>query len=368
VEYNQYYNVQHWKIENKSVSEISASQLAPGNFPYDIEVVAENLTIPWSLDISNEGKIYVTERTGAIRVIEDGVLNPQPMFTFGPPFTHTAEGGLLGIALDPDFDKNRFIYVFHTYMEGDQIFNKVVRLIEKNNRAEIDQVLLDQLPGGQVHNGGRIKIGPDNKLYIATGDAGKAVLAQDLSSNAGKILRINLDGTIPQDNPFEDSPIYSYGLRNPQGMAWNSNGQLYASDHGDSGNDEINIINPGRNYGWPLVEGEEHLEDVRTEIPLVFSEKETWAPSGIAYMSKGPWQGKLLAASLRGQQLLAFTLDDEGMGVEQVDSWLWNQYGRLREVVISDDGSIYLTTSNRDGRGNPQRGDDKIFRLVPKNV
>ena len=334
--------------------------------PYKIEVIAENLYVPWAIDISNEGKIYFTERSGTIRVIENGKLNPTPLITFSKPFISQGEGGLMGIALDPNYSKNHYIYVMHSYIEGNQIYNRVVRLIENNNKASIDRVLIDKIPGGQIHNGGRIKIGPDNKLYITTGDAGNSALAQSYTSLAGKILRIELDGRIPRDNPFPNSPVYSIGHRNPQGLAWNSNNVLYESEHGQSAHDEINIIKPGANYGWPLVQGDEISTEIVTQKPLLHSGEDTWAPSGITFINQGPWQGKLLVTNLRGQQLLVITLNGNGEIVKNVESFLKNEYGRLREVVQGKDGSIYISTSNRDGRGNPNIGDDKIIRLIPK--
>lgn len=335
-------------------------------FPYGIEVVAENLYVPWAIDISNEGNIYFTERSGAVRVINNGELNPEPLITFGTPFTSQGEGGLMGIALDPNFSQNHYIYVMHSYGEGNSLYNRVVRLIENNNRASIDRILIDKIPGGRIHNGGRIKIGPDKKLYITTGDAGSPMLAQDPVSIAGKILRIELDGRIPQDNPITKSPVYSLGHRNPQGLAWNSKNVLYASEHGQSAHDEINIVKPGANYGWPLVEGDENAGEVIIEKPLIHSGEDTWAPSGITFVNQGPWQGKLLVAALRGQRLLVITLNGNGTVVRNVEAWLRNEYGRLREVIQGKDGSIYLATSNQDGRGNPDLSDDKIIRLIPQ--
>jgi glucose/arabinose dehydrogenase len=334
--------------------------------PYEIEVIAENLYVPWAIDISNEGKIYFTERSGTIRVIENGKLNPTPLITFSKPFISQGEGGLMGIALDPNYSNNHYIYVMHSYLEGNQIYNRVVRLIENNNKASIDQVLIDKIPGGQIHDGGRIKIGPDNKLYITTGDAGSSSLSQSYTSLAGKILRIELDGRIPRDNPFPNSSVYSIGHRNPEGLAWNSNNILYESEHGQSAHDEINIIKPGANYGWPLVQGDEDSTEIIIQKPLLHSGEVTWAPSGITFVNQGPWQGKLLVTNLRGQQLLLITLNGNGEVVRNVDSWFKNEYGRLREVVQGKDGSIYISTSNRDGRGNPNIGDDKIIRLIPK--
>lgn len=335
-------------------------------FPYEIEVIAEKLNVPWALDISDEGNLYFTERSGTIRVIEDGKLLSEPLITLGAPFVSQGEGGLMGIVLDPNYSQNHYIYVMHTYAEANQIYNRVVRLIENSNSASIDRILLDKIPGGRIHNGGRIKIGPDQKLYITTGDAGNSVLAQNPTSMAGKILRIELDGSIPIDNPIMNSPVYSLGHRNPQGLAWNSKNVLYASEHGPIGHDEINIIQPEANYGWPLVQGDEESQEVVIQKPLIHSGEDTWAPSGIAFVTQGPWQGKLLAAALRGQQLLVISLNKEGTVVENVESALKNEYGRLREVIQAKDGSLYLTTSNRDGRGNPDMSDDRILRFIPK--
>ncbi|MDD3172646.1 MAG: PQQ-dependent sugar dehydrogenase [Herbinix sp.] len=349
-------------------AKVKANVFIQGEIPYDIQVVAENLYIPWAIDISEEGKLYFTERSGEIRIVEDGKLYAQPLITFRAPFVSYGEGGLMGIALDPNFLQTHSIYVMYSYAEGNKLYNRVVRLLENNNVASIDRTLLDRIPGGQIHNGGRIKIGPDQKLYITTGDAGNSILAQNLTSTAGKILRIELDGRIPEDNPLRNSPVYSFGHRNPQGLAWNSNNVLYSSEHGQTAHDEINIIKPGANYGWPLVQGNEESREVKIEKPLINSESTTWAPSGITFVSKGPWQGKLLAATLRGEQLLVFTLNNDGTRVEKVEALLLNEYGRLREVIEAEDGSIYITTSNRDGRGNLHAGDDKIIHLIPKKA
>lgn len=351
---------------NSYIANVKEPAIPSRQFPYEIEVVAENLYVPWAISISDEGKLYFTERSGAIRVIENGKLHPQPMIIFPAPFVSQGEGGLMGIVLDSNYSQNHYMYVMHSYGQGNEIYNRVVRLIERNNRAFIDQVLLDKIPGGRIHNGGRLKIGPDGKLYITTGDGGNSALSQDPSSTAGKILRIELDGRVPEDNPIPNSPIYSLGHRNPQGLAWNLNNVLYESEHGQSAHDEINIIQRGANYGWPLVQGNEDFSEVIIQKPLIHSGEDTWAPSGITFVSEGPWQGKLLVANLRGQQLLVISLNEEGTTVKSVESWLKNEYGRLRECIQGKDGSIYFTTSNRDGRGNPDIADDRIIRLISK--
>lgn len=364
---NMIFNVLYNTIfRNHNKDNIKIKSITSRQIPYEIEVIAKNLYVPWAIDISDEGKIYFTERSGAVRIIENGKLNPQPLITFSSPFVSQGEGGLMGIALDPNFSNNHYIYVMHSYLESNQIYNRIVRLVENNNIASIDQIILDKIPGGGIHNGGRIKIGPDKKLYIATGDAGNPALAQDPTSTAGKILRIELDGSIPKDNPIINSPIYSLGHRNPQGLAWNSKNVLYASEHGQSAHDEINIIQPGANYGWPIVQGNEESTEVMIQKPLIHSGEDTWAPSGITFINQGPWKGKLLVATLRGQQLLSISMNGNGTVVKNVESWLKNEYGRLREVIQGRDGSIYLTTSNKDGRGNPDINDDRIIRLTPK--
>ena len=332
-------------------------------FPYDTEIVAMNLFVPWALDISQDGTLYVTERSGSIWILRNGEFLPEPLITFDRPFVSLGEGGLMGLVLDPDFEQNHFIYVMHSYAEGGMNYSRVVRLLEQEDRAAVDSVLIDRIPGGRTHLGGRIKIGPDRKLYITTGDAGNARLAQDLSSLAGKILRINLDGSIPEDNPFEASPVYSYGHRNPQGLAWNNN-IMYASEHGQTAHDEINIIYPGANYGWPTVQGDVESEFTR---PLLASGNTTWAPAGIAFINQGPWQGRLVVANLFATRILSLSFNEDGTLVEQVEPFLVNEYGRLRDVYQAADGSIYLTTSNRDGRGFPRPEDDKMIRLVPRS-
>ncbi len=337
--------------------------------PYRVEVVAERLNVPWSLDIAPDGRIFFTERPGRIRVIEDGKLREEPVFSFTDPFLSEGEGGLLGIALDPRFDKNAFIYVYHTYRENGDIKNRVLRLRLKGGQAEIDKVLLDNIPGNRFHNGGRIKVGPDGYLYMTTGDAYRPELAQDLSSLAGKILRIALDGTLPPDNPFDSSPVYSWGHRNPQGLAWHPfTHALFSSEHGPSAHDEINRIEPGANYGWPKIRGDEKGEGTEhganLRVPLLHSGEETWAPSGMTFVSRGPWQGDLLVANLRGEQALRMTIGDS-MEIAGVEPFFKQEFGRLRDIVEGPDGSLYLLTNNRDGRGKIGQGDDKIIKLSP---
>ena len=206
---------------------------------YQVETVAENLEVPWAIAFAPDGRIFVTERIGQLRVIENGNLNPEPVKILN---VGGIEGGLLGIALDPNFEENHYIYLYFTYNDFLSTFNKLSRFTESDNKLSDEKILLDKIPGGPFHDGGRIKFGPDGTLYITTGEAGNPGLAQDLDSLGGKILRINSDGTIPEDNPF-DSPVYSFGHRNPQGLDWDpETGKLVISEHGSRAHDEVNVI------------------------------------------------------------------------------------------------------------------------------
>ncbi|MCH7940418.1 MAG: PQQ-dependent sugar dehydrogenase, partial [Thaumarchaeota archaeon] len=250
---------------------------------YQVETVAENLEVPWAIAFAPDGRIFVTERIGQLRVIENGVLNPEPIKILN---VGGIEGGLLGIALDPNFEENHYIYLYYTYNDFLSTFNKLSRFTESDNKLSDERVLLDKIPGGPFHDGGRIKFGPDGKLYVTTGEAGNRALAQDLDSLGGKILRINSDGTIPDDNPF-DSPVYSFGHRNPQGIDWDPvTGKLVSTEHGPSGergfaHDEVNVIEAGKNYGWPDIVGDETKSELIS--PLLHTGDKTWAPSGATF-------------------------------------------------------------------------------------
>ncbi|SEB09188.1 sorbosone dehydrogenase family protein [Paenibacillus sp. 276b] len=335
--------------------------------PYEASVLVDGLNVPWELVSVPDGRMFVTERPGTIRVIENGELASEPLIEFSAPFNEEGEGGLLGLAADPDFDDNGYLYAYHSYLEGGgDIANRVLRLKVSDGKATIDKELLRDIPGGVNHNGGRIKIGPDNLLYITTGERYEPELSQNEDSLGGKILRIGLDGSIPEDNPWPNSPVYSMGHRNAQGLAWNpNNGYLYATEHGQRNFDEINRIEAGENYGWPEVEGDDDKNGTY-QAPLAHSGDETWAPSGVAFIEEGPWAGSLLAANLRGEQLLKITLSEDGTQVTQVEPIFKDEWGRIRNVTAGEDGKLYVLTNNRDGRGSPRDGDDQLIVLTPK--
>jgi len=331
---------------------------------FQVETVAEDLEVPWAIAFSPDGRIFVTERVGKLRVIEDGVLNPEPVKIFDVGF---GEGGLLGIALDPNFEENHYLYLYYTYNNFLSTFNKVARFTESDNKLSEEKILLDKIPGASYHDGGRIKFGPDGKLYITTGEAGIVANAQDLNSLGGKILRINSNGSIPNDNPFPNSPVYSLGHRNPQGLDWDPvTRKLVASEHGQSAHDEVNVIESGKNYGWPEVIGDE--TDPKYQSPLLHTGTETWAPSGaVFYNSKNipEWENKYFIATLRGNHLRMLDLELEENKVLSSKALFAGEFGRLRDASIGPDGNLYLLTSNRDGRGSPAPNDDRILRVIP---
>ena len=324
-----------------------------------VEIIAEGLQAPRSIDISKDGRIFVSEKRGSIRVVDNGTLLTEPVGDIKAE--NIGDAGLLGLTLHPNFTQNHLFYVYYTYSNSTGLFNKVLMLTESNNRIIDSKTILDGIPSDEYRDGGRIKFGPDGKLYVSTGDASIPELSQDLDSLAGKILRTNEDGTIPQDNPFSNSPVYAYGFRNVQGLAWAPNsGALYSSDQGGAGNDEINLISPGKNYGWPHEECNSSDDDNRY-TPPVLCFNPSLEPSGIAFAfsNKLGYQNHLIVATLKGSHLRDIDFDSGSQNTILVG------YGRIIDLVESEDGSIFVLTSNTDGRALPQQGDDKILRLTP---
>lgn len=320
----------------------------------EAETVTDNLDTPWEIQFDGDA-VYMTLRGGSIVKFENGEQIEQPI-AMNPEVLEEGEGGLLGFALDRDFEQSRTAYVYHTYGEGDGIRNRVIQIKEDADGASWSEtaVLLDDIPGARVHDGGRIAIGPDGMLYVTTGDAQDESSSQDVDSVAGKILRMTTEGEVPQDNPIEGSFVYSYGHRNSQGIAWLEDGTMYASEHGPSGNpgghDEMNEIQAGANYGWPDVMGDETGDGFAP--PLYHTGETAIAPSGIAATP----DGKLLVANLRGESLTAF---DPASG-EMTE--ILSGVGRIRDVAVKE-GEIYILTNNTDGRGSPAEDDDKLLIL-----
>ncbi|QYJ16732.1 hypothetical protein Rxycam_02567 [Rubrobacter xylanophilus DSM 9941] len=324
-----------------------------------VETVLSGLDTPWEVVFAPDGRIFVTERPGRVLVVEEGEVRKEPYARL--PVVEAGEGGQLGLALHPDFRRNGVLYAYYTTREDGRLRNRLVRLVEEGGTARQAEVLLEA-PAASIHDGGRVRVGPDGRLYATLGDTANSGFAQDPRALAGKIIRLELDGSVPEDNPFPGSPVYSYGHRNPQGLAWDEAGNLYAPEHGQSAHDELNLVRPGRNYGWPVVEGDERREGM--VAPILHSGKQTWAPSGAEYVREGPWRGSILFTGLRGESLHRVEVDPEDPGrVVRHREYLEGEYGRLRTVVQGPDGALYLLTSNRDGRGDPASSDDRLLRV-----
>ncbi|MCU6711895.1 PQQ-dependent sugar dehydrogenase [Paenibacillus sp. J5C_2022] len=319
--------------------------------PYRIE--AEGLMIPWSIDFHGDD-IYMSEREGRVATVRNGTLVREELH-LAKPVHHDGEGGLLGFLLAPDFAESRQAYAYHTYREQGQTKNRIVLLLHEEGGWQEMRALLEDIPGSLYHNGGRLAFGPDGMLYATTGDAAEKSLAQDKSSLAGKILRMLPDGGIPEDNPIAGSYVYTYGHRNPQGMAWTADGVMYSTEHGPSGSvgghDEINLIVAGGNYGWPLLMGDRSQEGMIS--PVHHTGTGTIAPSGMLIDA----EGSLLIAGLRGEAIYRYSPDTDTM------EKLHEGVGRIRDVRLKD-GRLYFITNNKDGRGFPAPGDDRVISIT----
>jgi len=335
-----------------------------------VSVFAKNLEVPWAIAFLPDGRLLVTERAGRVRLVEnDGTLQSQPVITISE-VKQTGESGLHGIALHPDFSTKPFVYLYYTYSSsGNNSLNKVVRYSFLNNQLTEPKIIIEGIPGAIFHDGGRVKFGPDEQsslsdknLYITTGDAQNPSLSQDTSSLAGKILRVTDEGQPVSGNPF-NSPVYSYGHRNPQGIAWDSNGQLWETEHGPSGgglgtgNDEFNKIEVGKNYGWPEIQGDQTKTGMTP--PILHSGTDTWAPAGLAF-----FRNSFFFGGLRGEALYQVKFE----GGPKLVTHFKGEFGRIREVILGPDNMLYITTSNKDGRGDPQADDDKILRVNPEKL
>ena len=353
----------------------STPSVSSGAAPFTVTTLVSGLATPWDLVWAPDSVIWVSERGGTISRVDPktGSRAVAGRLTV----RESGESGLMGIALHPDFAHQPFVYAMHSYGAADgSTINRLVRMRWDGSTLGAPTVLLDGILGGSIHNGSRLAFGPDRMLYATTGDAGATVHAQDRSSINGKILRLDADGHAAPANPFGDM-IWSFGHRNPQGLVFHpTTGVLYETEHGPSDNDEINIISRGANYGWPDVHGkcdddsgnERAFCSAHSVVEPLWTWTPTIAPTGADfYMSDriAGWRGSLLFTALSGA-LYRATLSADGKSITNVEKMLAGDYGRLRDVLVGPNGEIYVATSNRDGRGSPNSGDDRILKLTPK--
>jgi glucose/arabinose dehydrogenase len=351
------------EIESSSTNEVS----------FKVETAVAGLQVPWSIAWSPDGRMFFTERPGRVRVVVNGQLYPQPLITVSD-VEPSGESGLMSLALHPQFADNHFIYLAYAYKGTSQLV-RVVRYRETDTGLTDRKIIIENIPAAQFHAGCRLGFGPDGKLYITTGDATERPLAQKLDSLAGKTLRLNDDGTVPSDNPFVGQgnarpEIWTLGHRNAQGMDWQPGTNLmFQTEHGPSGfdgpggGDEVNIVERGKNYGWPTIHHRETREGL--ESALLEYTPAVAPASGRFYRGNSfpQFKGNFFFGCLRGERIIRVVLD--GRRVVSQEALLQGKYGRIRDVAEGPDGAIYFSTSNQDGRGTPAGDDDRIIRLVP---
>jgi len=329
-----------------------AEPLRAKNDESRLETVATGLEAPWEIAFLPDRSALVTERPGRVRLLgRNGKLDPDPVAEV--EVAAFGEGGLLGLAVDPRFRRNRFVYLYRSTDSG----NEVLRYRFEGGKLTEDALVLDGIEAGAIHNGGRMHFGPDGSLYVSTGETGNPGLAQDPDSLNGKILRLaNPRGASAR------AEVVSLGHRNVQGFDWDAQGRLFATEFGPDSDDEVNLIEEGKNYGWPEAQGE---ESENGSVPALVNYEDVIAPSGATFVSMpgSAWSGDFLFANLVGEQVRRVTID--GTEGKDTGSLFEGDLGRLRTVVEGPDGGIYALTNNTDGRGSPRDGDDKVVRIVP---
>ncbi|TVP56657.1 MAG: PQQ-dependent sugar dehydrogenase [Nodularia sp. (in: Bacteria)] len=348
---------------------------SPGQVKVRYEEVVTGLEVPWGIAFLPNDKMLVTERPGRLRLVENGELKRSPVANLN--ITASGEGGLLGIAAHPDFASNRFFYLYYTTDKNGSPVNRVERwqLSSDGLSASEDRIIIDDIPAALFHNGGRLRFGPDGMLYIGTGDAREPQISQDVESLAGKILRLTPDGEVPPDNPFPNNPVFITGIRNTQGFDWYNPSTLFVTDHGPSGElgrrgeDKVSVLQAGENMGWPAVENcEAESEFVRPSLVW----REAVPPGGAAIYtgdSIPEWKGNLIIGTLGSRHLHRVVFDsDNPRQVQDHEVYFQGNspdgFGRIRDVIMGQDGELYITTSNCDGRGNCPQGQDKIIRIT----
>jgi aldose sugar dehydrogenase len=348
----------HCKKSDKNVE-------PPGAVEIKDSVIVSNLNYPWEILWGQDNNIWMTERGGRVSRVNPATGVVTPLLTI-PDVVSNGEGGLLGMVLHPNFLTTPQVFVVYDYNNGGNYREKVVRYAYNGTTLTNPVILIDNIAASSIHNGSRLVITPDLKLFITTGDASTPSLSQSTTSVNGKVLRINLDGTIPADNPVAGNPYWSFGHRNPQGLVF-ANNKLYSAEHGPSNDDEINIIEKGKNYGWPSVEGfcDGSGEQLFCTSNNVKEPVRNWTPtaavSGLDYYNSDlipQWKNSLLVAALKNTRLYQMKLDDTFTSVTQTNEYFTGDYGRMRDTCISPAGKVYICTSNG--------GNDRIIEVSKK--
>lgn len=338
----------------------------PGPGEPTFQTIVSDLSVPWEMLWGPDDFLWVTERGGRVIRIDPESGNRSVIAELGGIVEQNGESGLLGMALHPEFATNPYVYLVYTYLDGTNFYERLVRYTYQDNLLVSETILLDGIPANSRHNGSRIIITPDNHILMTTGDIGNTGLSQNINSLAGKVLRLNLDGSIPTDNPDPTSYVYSIGHRNAQGLMLHPNGMVYSAEHGPSSDDEINIIEAGGNYGWPNVLGSINTPNEETfaqNTPVVESITDwtpTIAPSDIILYASDripEWDNRLLLATLRAQTLIAITLSDDGRQVTNRQNYFEGEFGRIRDLVMAPDGRLFIATNGNSftDTGNTHR-------------
>jgi aldose sugar dehydrogenase len=357
----------------KGIAEGETVSTRNGDAKFRVETVATGLEVPWGFAFLPDGNLLLTERPGRVRLLEGGRLRAEPVYIVGD-VEPSSESGLMDISLHPAFGQNKFVYLAYAYRgDGKQV--KVVRYRFDGRTFLEPKVIVENIPAAPNHAGTRARFGPDGKLYVTTGDSTDWNLAQKTGSLAGKTLRLNDDGSVPEDNPFTNDKnyrpeIYSTGHRNAQGLAWSPAGLMFQTEHGPSGfegkgggADEVNFVERGKNYGWAEIYGDLKKEGMVSPL-LTYSP--ACAPASALIYTGGyfpAFKGDLFFGCLRGARIIRVTLN--GSQVVSQENLLEEKFGRIREMAQSPEGAIYFSTSNRDGRGSAAKEDDRVMRIVP---
>lgn len=330
-------------------STISADESQQPSRPRVVRTIASDLEVPWGITFLPDGSALVGERDSTrVLAIEDGRAREVGRLSLAKP---QGEAGLLGLAASPTYATDRLVFAYVSTASD----NRVVSMTYDGTRLGAPRTVLSGIPNGFVHDGGRLLFAPDGTLFVSTGETGEPDLAQDPKSLAGKVLRITADGKPAQGNPVEGSAVWTMGHRNVQGLAFDQDGRLWATEFGQDTWDELNRIDKGRNYGWPRVEGRGNLPEYRN--PYVTWSTDEASPSGLAYLG-----GSLWAGALRGRRLWQVPVTESGVGTPR--AWFVGEYGRIRSIVVAPNGRLWVTTSNRDGRGEPTSSDDRILEIA----